>query len=192
MTPRIRVKSVEILSQGWSVLKRTILDYRRADGTWQTLARETYDRGNGATILLYDPDRKTVLLIRQFRFPAFAAGHPGFLVETCGGVLEGDDPATCIAREVEEETGYRIRDPQRVFDAFMSPGAVTERLTFFIARYAPTDRIGPGGGLAEEGEEIELLEPTLDEALAMIEAGEIVDAKTIMLLQYAKLHRLME
>jgi nudix-type nucleoside diphosphatase (YffH/AdpP family) len=191
MEERVRIRDVQVLSDDWYVLKKTRFDYRRRDGTWQTLDRETYDRGNGAALLLYDPDRGTVLLTRQFRLPAYVNGHPGPLVEVCAGLLDARDPETCIRQEAEEETGCRITEPRRVFEAFMSPGSVTERLVFFTARYSAEDRIRPGGGVAAEGEDIETIEPSLDEALAMIESGAIMDGKTIMLLFYAKLKGLM-
>lgn len=192
MQDRIRIRQVETLADDWAVLKKTTFDYRRGDGSWQTLTRETYDRGNGAVILLYDPARGRVLLTRQFRFPAFATGHPEPLIEACAGLLDALSPEEAIRKEVEEETGCRIGDPVRIFEAYMSPGSVTERLVFFTAEYSPRDRLSGGGGVAQEGEDIEVLEPTLDEALAMVADGRILDAKTIMLLQYAKLHRLAE
>lgn len=191
MQDRIRIKTVETLSDDWYVLKKTTFDYQRQDGSWQTVSRETYDRGNGATILLYDPARGRVLLTRQFRFPAFVNGHPEPLIEACAGLLDDRDPETAIRQEAEEETGYRVAAPRRVFEAFMSPGSVTERLVFFVAEYSPADRASDGGGVMAEGEDIEILEPTLAEALAMVGRGEIMDGKTILLLQYAQLHRLL-
>jgi nudix-type nucleoside diphosphatase (YffH/AdpP family) len=191
MEDRIRIRDVRVLSDDWSILKKTRFDYRRRDGTWQTLDRETYDRGNGAALLLYDPDRGTVLLTRQFRLPAHVNGHPEPLIEVCAGRLDARDPETCIRQEAAEETGCAVTAPRRVFEAFMSPGSVTERLVFFVARYGPGDRLQAGGGVEAEGEDIEIIEPTLDEALAMIDTGAIVDAKTIMLLFYAKLQGLM-
>jgi nudix-type nucleoside diphosphatase (YffH/AdpP family) len=191
MQDRIRIQSVETLSDDWYVLKKTTFDYQRQDGSWQTVSRETYDRGNGATILLYDPARGRVLLTRQFRFPAFVNGHPEPLIEACAGLLDDRDPETAIRQEAEEETGYRVAAPHRVFEAFMSPGSVTERLVFFVAEYSPADRASSGGGVMAEGEDIEILEPTLAEALAMVGRGEIMDGKTILLLQYAQLHRLL-
>ncbi|MDC0713848.1 NUDIX domain-containing protein [Stigmatella sp. ncwal1] len=185
----IRIQSVQVLSDDWAILKKTVLDYRRRDGTWQTLVRQTYDRGNGAAVLPYDAQRGTVLLIRQFRYPAYVNGHREPLIEVCAGLLDKDDPETCICREAEEETGYRIRNARRVFDVFMSPGSVTERLAFFLADYAPGDRINAGGGDQTEGEDIEVLEVPLEEALAMIEAGAIIDGKTIMLIQHLALAR---
>jgi nudix-type nucleoside diphosphatase (YffH/AdpP family) len=186
--PRVRVRDVELLASGWHVLRRTTLDYRGADGRWSTQQRETYDRGNGATILLYDRQRATVLLTRQFRFPVYVNGHPdGMLVEAAAGLLDDDDPETAIRRETQEELGVDIGDLQHVFDVYMSPGSVTERLHFFAAAYTPRDRVAPGGGLADDGEDIDVLELPFPEALDRVDSGGIVDAKTIMLLQWAAL-----
>lgn len=185
---RIRIEEERILARDWSVLKKTVLSFRRADGCWQRQARETYDRGNGAAILLYDPTRRTVVLTRQFRYPAFVNGHDDLLIEVPAGLLDNAAPADRIRAETEEETGFRISAATPIFDAFMSPGSVTERLHFFVARYEAADRIGTGGGKAEEGEDIAVLEPTIEEALAMIREGAIRDGKTIMLLYYAALH----
>lgn len=187
---RIRIHKVETLSDDWFVLKKTTFDYRRSDGTWQRQSRETYDRGHGATILLYNRERRTVVLVRQFRFPAYVEGHDGFLIETAAGLLDEATPEVRIKAEVEEETGYRIGEVHKVFEAFMSPGSVTERLHFFVAEYDPASRPGSGGGVAEEGEDIEVLELTMERAMAMMASGEIADGKTIMLLQYAALHLL--
>jgi GDP-mannose pyrophosphatase NudK len=193
MEDRVRIANVQVLSEDWYVLKKTTFDYRRNDGQWQRQSRETYDRGNGATILLYNREHKTVVLTRQFRFPAYVNGTPdGMLIEACAGLLDQDDPATCIKRETEEETGYRIAEVRKVFEAYMSPGSVTERLFFFVGAYEARHKVSAGGGEQHEGEDIEVLEPTLDEALAMVEHGQIRDGKTIMLLQYAKLHRLVD
>lgn len=189
---RVRIRQVQVLSDDWSVLKKTTFDYRRRDGTWQTQARETYDRGNGAAVLLYNRHARTVVLVRQFRLPAYVNDHPEPLIEVPAGRLDADDPETCARKETEEETGYRVSQPRRVFEAFMSPGSVTEKLAFFVAEYDPADRVAAGGGDAGEGEDIEVIEPTLEDALAMIDSGEIADGKTIMLLQYAKLHGLLE
>lgn len=178
---------MQVLSDDWAVLKKTVFDYRRRDGRWEQQVRQTYDRGDGAVILPYDPARGTVLLVRQFRFPAYVKGHAEPLIEACAGLLDRDDAESCIAREAEEELGYRLRAPERIFEAFMSPGSVTERLVFFIARYQPSDRVGAGGGDASEGEDIEVLELPLDRAVAMIASGEIIDGKTIMLLQHLAL-----
>jgi nudix-type nucleoside diphosphatase (YffH/AdpP family) len=187
MQDRIRVREVRVLSDDWYVLKRTTLDYQRRDGRWQTFNRETYDRGNGAAILLYDPTRRTVLLTRQFRFPAYVNGHPEPLIEVVAGLLDELSPEEAIRREAEEEAGCRVTRPRRLFEAFMSPGSVTERLVFFMAEYSADDRIAEGGGLISEGEDIEVIEIPLKDAIAMIGRGEIVDAKTIMLLQYAEI-----
>ncbi len=189
---RVRVIKEELLSDNWAILKKTTLDYQRTDGTWQNLTRETYDRGNGATILLYNRPKGTVILTRQFRYPAFVNQHPGLLIEACAGLLDERDPAEAIRSETEEETGFRIGQPIKIMELFMSPGSVTERLFFFVGEYSENLRVANGGGLAADGEDIDVLEVSLDAALAMIESGEIVDAKTIILLQYAKLHRLCE
>ena len=188
---RIRIQRVEVLSDDWYTLKKTTFEYLRSDGVWQTQSRETYDRGNGATILLYNVARGTVILTRQFRFPAFVNGHSGMLVEACAGLLDADDSEQCIKKEAEEETGYSVGEVTRVFEAYMSPGSVTEKLHFFVAPYEPGERRSSGGGLVADGEDIEVLELRLAEALRMIDRGEIVDGKTIMLLQYAQIHRLV-
>jgi nudix-type nucleoside diphosphatase (YffH/AdpP family) len=185
---RIRIHSVEVLSDDWYVLKKTTFDYLRSNGTWQRQSRETYDRGNGATILLYNTARRTVILIRQFRFPAYVNGHPGLLIEAPAGLLDRASPEERIKAETEEETGHRVGAIRKVFDAYMSPGSVTEKLHFFVAEYAPDSKVRRGGGVEAEGEDIEVLELGLESALRMIEDGEIVDGKTIMLLHYAKLH----
>ncbi|KQU66771.1 GDP-mannose pyrophosphatase [Aminobacter sp. DSM 101952] len=187
---RIRVQDVTTLSDDWYVLKKTTFACRRGDGEWQVQSRETYDRGNGATILLYDPARRTVVLVRQFRYPAFVTGYDDMLIETPAGLLDDAAPEERIRAEVEEETGFRIHHVRRVFEAFMSPGAVTEKIYFFVGEYEPADRVSAGGGHAGEGEDIEVLEIGIDEALAMIADGRICDGKTIMLLQYAALHLL--
>jgi nudix-type nucleoside diphosphatase (YffH/AdpP family) len=184
LSDRIRIRDVQVLSDSWYVLKKTTFDWRRADGAWQTLSRETYDRGHGATLLPYNRAARSVLLTRQFRFPAYVTGYDHLLIEAAAGLLDGADPETRIRAEVEEEIGYRLGAVRKIFEAFMSPGAVTERLHFFVAEYDPAMRVGAGGGLADEGEEIEVLELPLVQALAMIAAGDIVDAKTIMLLQW--------
>nr|WP_154922899.1 NUDIX domain-containing protein [Microbacterium testaceum] len=186
--PRVEVTGVELLAAGWHVLRATTFRYRGDDGEWVTQTRETYDRGNGATILLYDPARRTVLLTRQFRYPVYVNDHPdGMLIETAAGLLDDDDPLTAIRREAEEETGVRVDEVQHVFDVYMSPGSVTERLHFYAAAYDGAAREGDRGGLIEEGEEIEILEHGIDTALSMIRSGAIQDAKTIMLLQWAVL-----
>ena len=186
--PAVTVERVEVTSDGWHVLRRTTFGYRRRDGQIVSEQRETYDRGNGATILLYDPDRRTVLLTRQFRYPAYVNGHPdGMLIETAAGLLDDDEPEVAIRREASEELGVTVGALRHVFDLYMSPGSVTERVHFYLAAYGPADRVGSGGGLAEEGEDIEVLEVPIDEALVMVADGRIVDGKTVILLQWAAL-----
>jgi nudix-type nucleoside diphosphatase (YffH/AdpP family) len=192
MSERVRVQRVETLSDDWYILKKTTFDFQRADGSWQTVSRETYDRGNGATVLLYNRERQTVILTRQFRYPAYVNGHHGMLIETCAGLLEAADPETRIRQEAEEETGYTVGEVELVFTAFMSPGSVTERLFFYLGEYTPVDRTGAGGGLLSDGEDIGVLELPFAEAIAMIARGEIVDGKTIMLLQHLQLSGRME
>lgn len=186
--PRVRVHEVRLLSDNWYRLHATTFDYLGDDGDWSRQTRETYDRGNGATILLYDLARRTVLLTSQFRYPAYVNGHPdGMLLETAAGLLDADDPETAIRREAIEETGHEVGEITHVFDVFMSPGSVTEQLHFYAAPYSAETRRTGGGGLAEEGEHITVVELGIDDALAMIEDGRIADAKTIMLLQWAVL-----
>ena len=185
---RLRLSAVDLLSNSWYVLRKISFELRRRDGRWQTLVREAYDRGDGAVLLLFNRSRQTVVLTRQFRLPAFFnGGGVGLLIEACAGLVDGDDPETCIRREAEEETGYRVRAPQKVFEAFMSPGSVTERLHFYVAEYDADDRQGAGGGLQDEGEDIEVLEMPLQDALDAVELGRICDGKTIMLLQHVAL-----
>lgn len=186
--PHVRVLGDERLSDNWYVLRKLTIELRRRGGTWQQQTREVYDRGNGAAILLVNVRRQTVVLTRQFRLPAWVNGcADGMLIEACAGLLDGDDPETCIRREAAEETGFRIQAPHKVFEAYMSPGSVTEKLHFFVASYESSDRAGEGGGIAHEGEDIEVIELQLEEALAMVRSGAIEDAKTIMLLQHAKI-----
>ena len=185
---RIRVIEERLLSDDWFVLKKTTFDFRRRDGSWQRQSRETYDRGNGAVLLMFNAERGTVVLTRQFRFPAYVNGCvDGMLVEACAGLLDGDDPQDAIRREVAEETGFFVRAPRKVFEAYMSPGSVTEKLHFFVAEYDELDRRHAGGGDATEGEDIEVIELRLDEAMRRIADGRIEDGKTIMLLQHAAL-----
>jgi nudix-type nucleoside diphosphatase (YffH/AdpP family) len=188
ISDRIRVNNVRMLSDRYGRLTETTFDWRRANGEWQTQARVTFDRGNAATLLPYNLKQRTVVLVRQFRYPAYINGYDDLLIEAPAGLLDNESPEIRIRAEMEEETGYRLGDIKKIFEAFMSPGAVTEKLHFFVAEYEPSMRIGSGGGLASEGEDIEVIELSIDEALAMIGDGRIVDAKTIMLLQYAGLH----
>jgi nudix-type nucleoside diphosphatase (YffH/AdpP family) len=185
---RIRVKNVRVLSDNHYTLKTTTFEWRRANGEWQTQHRETYDRGNGAALLPYNLAQRTVVLVRQFRYPAFVNGCDDLLIEAAAGLLDNETPELRIRAEAEEETGYRLGEITKIFEAFMSPGAVTEKLHFFVAEYEPTMRVGSGGGLASEGEEIEVLELPFHQAFAMIGDGRIADAKTILLLQYAALN----
>ncbi|GAA3878093.1 NUDIX domain-containing protein [Leifsonia kafniensis] len=187
--PDVAITRVEVTSDGWHVLRRTTFDYRQRDGQWMSQQRETYDRGNGATILLYDESAQTVLLTRQFRFPAYVNGHPdGMLIETAAGLLDDDEPEVAIRREASEELGVTVGTLRHVFDLFMSPGSVTERVHFYVAPYTAADLTGPGGGVADEGEDIEALTIPFAEALAMIADGRIADGKTVILLQWAALN----
>jgi nudix-type nucleoside diphosphatase (YffH/AdpP family) len=184
----VRIGRVEVVAKAWGTLRRTELELRRPDGTWVEQVRETYDRGNGATILLHDPERDTVLLVRQFRYPAYANGHPdGYLLEAPAGLLDDEDALTGIRREAEEETGVRVRDVEQLFELYMSPGSVTERIAFFRATYRHGDATGPSG--ADDADDLEVVEVTLDEVMRMIEDGRIVDAKTVILLQHLVLTR---
>jgi nudix-type nucleoside diphosphatase (YffH/AdpP family) len=188
ISDRIRVHDVRVLSANHYTLKATTFEWRRRDGAWQTQHRESYDRGNGATLLPYNLSQRSVVLVRQFRYPAYLNGYDDLMIEALAGLLDDASPEVRIRAEAEEETGYRLGDIRKVFEAFMSPGAVTEKLHFFVAAYEPAMRVGSGGGLAAEGEDIEVLELPIDQALAMIADGRIADAKTILLLQYAALH----
>lgn len=186
---QVKVEKTEVLSDDWYVLKKTTFNYRRADGTTQQLTRETYDRGNGATILLHNTDRGTVVLTRQFRYPTFVNGNSdGQLIESAAGLLDDAQPEERIRQEVEEETGFRVAEVRPVFQAYMSPGSVTERLYFYEAAYELSDRVSRGGGNYSEGEDIEVLEIPFIDAMSMVGSGDICDGKTIMLLQYAALN----
>ncbi|WP_336964842.1 GDP-mannose pyrophosphatase NudK [Chryseobacterium contaminans] len=186
--PDISILKTDILSDNWYTLNKVTFTVRKKDGTTETQSREAYDRGNGAVILLYNKASNTVILTRQFRLPTYINGNAsGMLIEACAGLLDNDNPEDCIKRETEEETGYKISKVEKVFEAYMSPGSVTEILHFFIAEYSNEMKINEGGGLEEEGEHIEVLELSFDEALTMIDTGEIKDAKTIMLLQHLRI-----
>ena len=180
------------LSDQWYLLEKYTYEYQKEDGSWETQEREAYDRGNGACILLYDPKRRTVILTRQFRMPTYINGNEresGMMIEACAGLLDGDHPEDCIKKEAEEETGYRVKNVEKIMEAYTSPGAVTEIMHFFMAEYDASMRIGEGGGAADETENIEVLELTFDLAMEMIQNGKIKDAKTIILLQYAAIHK---
>lgn len=183
----IRIIESKILSDDWYSLKKYTFELQRQNGEWQRQNREVYDRGNGATILLYNRERKTVILTRQFRFPVFMNGHDGYLIEAAAGLLDNMDPESRIKAEAEEETGFQVSHVEKVFEAYMSPGSVTEKLYFYIAEYVAGDKVGAGGGIEAEGEDIEVLEMPLEAALAAVESGLIVDGKTIMLLYHVAL-----
>ncbi|WP_241285687.1 GDP-mannose pyrophosphatase NudK [Chryseobacterium arthrosphaerae] len=186
--PDIDIIKTEILSDNWYTLNKVTFTVHKKDGTTETQSREAYDRGNGAVILLYNPVSRTIILTRQFRLPTYINGNEtGMLIEACAGLLDQDNPEDCIRRETEEETGYKISKVEKIFEAYMSPGSVTEILHFFIAEYSNDMKITDGGGLEEEGENIEVLELSFNDALSMIDTGEIKDAKTIMLLQHLRI-----
>lgn len=188
----IKNLSESILSDNWYTLKKVTYDYLKKDGTWETQNREAYDRGNGATILLYNSENKTIILTKQFRIPTYLNGNEtGMMIEACAGLLEKDNPEECIKRETEEETGYKISSVKKIFEVYMSPGSVTEIVHFFIGEYSNEMKVNNGGGLSEEQENIEVLEIDFSSAVEMIKSGEIKDAKTIMLLQYAQLNNLL-
>ena len=190
-----KVKNIktELLSDNWYSLNKITFDYQQEVGSWETQVRESYDRGNGAAILLYNPKKKTVVLTRQFRMPTYVNGNEdGMMIEVCAGLLDGNHPEDAIRKEVEEETGYRVQEVKKVFEAYMSPGSVTEILYFFTGVYEEQMKVGDGGGAADESENIEVLEYLFEKALAMINTGEIKDAKTILLLQYAKINGLVD
>lgn len=192
MSEKVKIISKEILSNNWYTLRKITYEYQKKDGSWQQQNREAYDRGNGATILLYNKENKTIILTRQFRLPTFLNGNPdGLMIEACAGLLDKDNPEDCIKRETEEETGYKIAEVRKIFEAYMSPGSVTEILYFFVAEYSQSMKVTDGGGIEHEQEDIEVMELPFDKAMAMIKNGEIKDAKTIMLLQYAKLENLL-
>lgn len=189
----IKITKTEVLSNNWYVLRKITYDYLKKDGTWETQSREAYDRGNGATILLYNKENKTIILTQQFRMPTYLNGNEtGMMIETCAGLLDKDNAEECIRRETEEETGYKISSVEKVFEVYMSPGSVTEIVHFFIAEYSKEMKINDGGGLDEEQENIEVLEIDFSKAVKMIQTGEIKDAKTIMLLQHAQINNLLK
>lgn len=191
MNNRVRNLSTVILSDNWYVLRKVTFEWQKKNGEWQKQSREAYDRGNGATILLYNTAQKTVILTNQFRMPTYMNGNEsGMLIEACAGLLDKDDAENCIKRETEEETGYKITQVKKVFEAYMSPGSVTEILHFFVAEYTKEQKVNDGGGVDDE-EDIEVMEIDFENAMRMIENGEIRDGKTIMLLQYAKIHGLI-
>ena len=188
---QVNILKTEILSDNWYTLKKITYQYLKKDGSQTIISREAYDRGNGATILLYNKELKKVILTRQFRLPTFINGNEtGMLIEACAGLLDNDNPEDCIKRETAEETGFKVTTVQKIFEAYMSPGSVTEILHFYVAEYTAAMKTGNGGGLEEEEENIEVLEIDIDHAMEMINTGEIKDAKTIMLLQYIKINKI--
>ena len=190
--PIIKIQKTELLSDNWYLLNKVTYEYQKEDNTVETHIREVYDRGNGAAILLYNTIQKTVILTKQFRLPSYLNGNKtGMMIEVCAGLLDKDHPEQCIIRETEEETGYRLSTVHKVMETYMSPGAVTEILYLFVGEYDASMKVNDGGGLDAEQENIEVLEYTFDEAFTMIQTGEIKDAKTIMLLQYAKINNLV-
>lgn len=190
--PEIKIQKTELLSDNWYILNKVTFDYQKKDNSWITQKREVYDRGNGAGILLYNSKEKKVILTRQFRLPTYLnENRSGMMIEICAGLLDADHPEQCIIRETEEETGYRLTTVHKVMETYMSPGAVTEILHLFIGEYDESMKVSDGGGVAHEEENIDVLEMPYDEAYAMIESGQIKDAKTIMLLQYAKINNLV-
>ena len=188
----VKIQQTEILSKNWYTLKKITYDYLKKDGIWQSQSREAYDRGNGAAILLYNKDTQTVILTRQFRMPTYINGNEtGMMIEVCAGLLDEHDAEECIRRETEEETGYKVKAVRKILEAYMSPGSVTEKLYFFIAEYSKEMKMTEGGGLEHEQEDIDVLELPIEEAYKMMDTGEICDAKTIMLLLYAKVHNIL-
>ncbi len=191
-TPKIEITKSELLSDNWYILKKITYNYLKKDGHIETQIREVYDRGNGATILLYNPTTKNVILTRQLRMPTYMNGNEdGMMIETCAGLLDKDNAEECIKRETEEETGYQISEVKKVFEIYMSPGSVTEIIHFFVAEYSSDMKVNEGGGIASEQENIEVLEIPFEKAIEMVTSGEIKDAKTILLLQYAQIHNLI-
>ena len=192
MNEKIKIVKNEILFNNWYTLRKLTYEIQQTNGEWQTQQREAYDRGNGATILLYNREKRTVILTRQFRLPTYINGNEnGMLIEACAGLLDKDNAEDCIRRETEEETGYKVSDVRKIFEAYMSPGSVTELIYFFVAEYSPNMKVHDGGGIEHEQENIEVMELSIELAFAMIETGEIKDGKTIMLLQYARLNNLL-
>ena len=189
---KVKITSVENLSNNWYKLNKVNFEYQLKNSQWQSQSRESYDRGDGAAILLYNPTKKTVILTKQFRMPSYLnENEDGMMIEVCAGLLDADDPLTCIKKEAEEETGYKINNPKKIFEIFSTPGAVTEKIHYFIAEYNDEMKMNDGGGLEHETEEIEVMELLFSKALKMISMGEICDAKTIILLQYAKINELL-
>ena len=192
MNENVNIIDTELLSNNWYTLNKVTFEYITKKGNKEIHKREVYDRGNGATILLFNKEKGTIILTKQFRLPTYLnKNKDGMLIETCAGLLDEDNPEECIKREAIEETGYKVTNLKKIFEAYMSPGAVTEILHFFVAEYNHQMKVSNGGGLAQEQEHIEVLELNFNKAYNMISTGEIKDAKSIMLLQYAKINNLM-
>lgn len=192
MSNNVKILNKKLLSDNWYTLHNVTFEYTNKKGEKSTQKREVYDRGNGATILLYNKEKGNIIITKQFRLPTYLnENKDGLLIETCAGLLDNDNPEECIKREAIEETGYKVTNVKKIFESYMSPGVITEIIHFFIAEYSAENKISEGGGLAEEQEDIEVLEVNFNEAYAMISSGEIKDAKTIMLLQYAKINNLL-
>lgn len=192
MIDNVKIVETTVLSDNWYVLRKISYEYTKKDGSRHVQSREAYDRGNGATILLYNIEKRTIILTKQFRIPTFVNGNEtGMLIEACAGLLDKDNAEDCIRRETEEETGYKIKDVRKIFEAYMSPGSVTEILYFFIAEYSNEMKLNDGGGVLHEEENIEVLELDIDKAMDMVISGEIKDGKTIILLQYIKLNSIL-
>ncbi len=192
MVQQVKITDKVLLSDNWYKLYKVTYTIQKQNGQWEEQVREAYDRGNGATILLFNQKTQKVILTRQFRLPTYINGNEsGLMIEACAGLLDKDNAEDCIRKETEEETGYKVSSVRKIFEAYMSPGSVTEVIHFFLAAYTREMKVGDGGGLAAEQENIEVLELDFGQAYQMIATGEIKDAKTIMLLQYAKLHQLV-
>jgi nudix-type nucleoside diphosphatase (YffH/AdpP family) len=190
--PKVKIRSIKNLSNDWYKLDKVNFDFQLKNNTWQNQTRESYNRGNGACILLFNKENQKVILTKQFRMPSYLNGNSdGMMIEVCAGLLDGDDPLTCIIKEAEEETGYKIESASKVLEVYSTPGAVTEIIHYFVAEYNSKMKVSSGGGQKEETEEIEVLEIDFNQALSMIEEGKIKDAKSIILLQYAKIHNLL-
>lgn len=193
MNSKVRNISKVLLSDNWYTLNKIVFEYEMPNGEWVEQFRESYDRGNGAAVMLYNRQKQTVVLVSQFRMPTYLNGNDtGVMIEACAGLLDGDDPETCVIKEAEEESGFRVHKVEKIYEAYMSPGAVTEILHLYIAEYQDSDRVGEGGGLDHENEDITVMEVPYAQALEMISNGEIKDAKTIMLLQYLEMHAKMK
>ena len=189
---RVKIIDVINLSDHWYKLDKVVFEYQTVEGKWQQQYRECYNRGNGACILLYNKQKRTVVLTRQFRMPSYLNGNDdGMMIEVCAGLLDDNDPEICVVKEVEEETGYKISNPEKVFELYSTPGAVTEKIHYFIAEYDDSMKVSDGGGLEDEAEEIEVLEISFINALQMVESGKINDAKTVILLQHLKIKNII-